>query len=116
MVEDFIRAALKGMEDAAADPKAAVDISVAKINAAGNQAFLTAEGETNRWNAELAEVKIGLGGQPIGTIIPAVLDAEIAAYTKAGILTVPDPKAYDATIVPKLYGADGKVIFMKYAA
>ena len=116
VVEDFIRAALKGMEDAAADPKAAVDISVAKINAAGNQAFLTAEGETNRWNAELAEVKIGLGGQPIGTIIPAVLDAEIAAYTKAGILTVPDPKAYDATIVPKLYGTDGKVIFMKYAA
>lgn len=116
VVEDFIRAALKGMEDAAADPKAAVAISVAKINAAGNQAFLTEAGETNRWNAELAEVKIGLGGQPIGTIIPAVLDAEIAAYTKAGILTVPDPKAYDATIVPKLYGADGKVIFMKYAA
>ena len=116
VVEDFIRAALKGMEDAAADPKAAVAISVAKINAAGNQAFLTEAGETNRWNAELAEVKIGLGGQPIGTIIPAVLDAEIAAYTAAGILSVPDPKAYDATIVPKLYGADGKVIFTKYAA
>lgn len=116
VVEDFIRASLKGMEDAVADPKAAVAISVARINAAGNQAYLTEAGETNRWNAELAEVKIGLGGQPIGTIIPAVLDAEIAAYTKAGILTVADPKAYDAAIVPKLYGADGKVMFTKYAA
>ncbi len=116
VVEDFIRASLKGMEDAVADPKAAVAISVARINAAGNQAYLTEVGETNRWNAELSEVKIGLGGQPIGTIIPAVLDAEIAAYTKAGILTVPDPKAYDAAVVPKLYGADGKVMFTKYAA
>ena len=34
----------------------------------------------------------------------------------AEILTVPDPLAYDATLVSKLYGADGKVIFTKYAA
>jgi hypothetical protein len=29
---------------------------------------------------------------------------------------VPDPKSYDATIVAKLYGADGKVIFAKFAS
>ena len=116
VVEDFARAALRGMEDAVADPAGAVKISVAQINAAGNQAFLTEAGETFRWTAELAEVVKGLGGQPIGTIIPAVLDAEIADYTAAGILSVPDPKSYDATIVAKLYGADGKVTFTKYAA
>ncbi len=116
VVEDFIRASLRGMEDAVADPKAAVAISVAKINAAGNQAFLTEAGEANRWSVELAEVGVGLGGKPIGTIIPEVFAAEVAAYTKAGILTVPDPLAYDATLVSKLYGADGKVIFTKYAA
>ncbi len=116
VVEDFARAALRGMEDAVADPAGAVKISVAQINAAGNQAFLTEAGETFRWTAELAEVVKGLGGQPVGTIITSVLDAEIADYTAAGILSVPDPKSYDATIVPKLYGADGKVIFTKYAA
>jgi ABC-type nitrate/sulfonate/bicarbonate transport system substrate-binding protein len=115
VVEDFARAALKGMEDAVADPAAAVAISVKQINAAGNQAFLTAEGETFRWTAELAEVVKGLGGQPIGAVIPAVFDAETAAYTAAGILTVPDPKSYDPAIVAKLYGADGKVAFTPYA-
>jgi ABC-type nitrate/sulfonate/bicarbonate transport system substrate-binding protein len=116
VVEDFARAALRGMEDAVADPAGAVKISVAQINAAGNQAFLTEAGETFRWNAELAEVKKGLGGQPIGTVIPEVLMAETTAYTDAGILNVPDPKSYDASIVPKLYGADGRVIFTKYRA
>ena len=116
VVEDFARASLHGMEDAVADPAAAVKISVDQINAAGNQAFLTEAGETFRWTQELAEVVKGLGGQPIGTVIPAVLEAETAAYTAAGILKVPDPKSYDATIVAKLYGADGKVIFSKFAA
>lgn len=115
VVEDFARAALRGMEDAVADPAAAVKISVAQINAAGNQAYLTEAGETYRWTQELAEVVKGLGGQPIGTIIPSAFDTETKAYTEAGILKVPDPKSYDATIVPKLYGADGRVIFAKFA-
>ena len=37
--EDFARASLKGMEDAIADPEAAVDMSVEMIDAAGNQDF-----------------------------------------------------------------------------
>jgi ABC-type nitrate/sulfonate/bicarbonate transport system substrate-binding protein len=116
VVEDFARAALRGMEDAIADPAAAVALSVKQINSAGNQAFLTAEGETYRWTQELAEVKRGIGTVPLGAIDPAVFEAETSTYEKAAaILTVADPKAYDAAIVPKLYGADGKVIFEKYA-
>jgi ABC-type nitrate/sulfonate/bicarbonate transport system substrate-binding protein len=116
VVEDFARAALRGMEDAVADPAAAVKISVSQINAAGNQAFLTEAGETYRWTQELAEVVKGLGGQPIGTVIPEVLGAETKAYTDAGILEVPDPGSYDAAVVPKLYGKDGKVVFAKFAS
>ena len=55
VVEDFARAALKGMEDAIADPAAAVALSVEQIDAAGNQNFLTEEGETYRWQQELAD-------------------------------------------------------------
>lgn len=113
VVEDFARAALKGMEDAVADPAGAVKNSVAKINAAGNQNFLTEAGETFRWKQELAEVVKGLGGKPIGVIVPAVFDNEIASYTAAGVIKVPDPKAYDDKIAASVYGADGKVTFTK---
>lgn len=115
VVEDFARAALKGMEDAVADPAGAVKTSVAKINTAGNQNYLTEAGETFRWTQELAEVVKGLGGKPIGVIIPSVFDNELASYTAAGVIKVPDPKAYDDTIAAGLYGADGKVIFTKLA-
>lgn len=113
VVEDFARAALKGMEDAVADPAGAVKISVTKINAAGNQNYLTEAGETFRWTQELAEVVKGLGGKPIGVIVPSVFDNEIASYTEAGVIKVPDPKAYDDKIASGLYGTDGKVIFTK---
>ena len=115
VVEDFARAALKGMEDAVADPAGAVKSSVAKINAAGNQNYLTEAGETFRWTQELAEVVKGLGGKPIGVIDSTVFDNEIASYTEAGVIKVPDPKAYDAKIAAGLYGADGKVTFTKLA-
>ena len=57
----------------------------------------------------------GLGGKPIGVIDSTVFDNEIASYTEAGVIKVPDPKAYDAKIAAGLYGADGKVTFTKLA-
>ena len=84
--EDFARASLKGMEDAIADPEAAVDMSVDMIDAAGNTNFLTKEGELFRWQAELAEVQKGTPeGEPVGLIDPAVFAAEYAAYVAAGV-------------------------------
>lgn len=111
--EDFIRAALKGMEDAAADPAAAVAMSIARIDAAGNAAFLTLEGETFRWTQELAEVLKGTPTGPLGLIDPTVFEAEVTAYLAAGIFAeAPSTEGtYDADLAAGLFGPDGKVIF-----
>lgn len=114
-VEDFARASLKGMEDAIADPEAAVDMSVTMIDAAGNQNFLTKEGELFRWEAELAEVlKSTPEGEPVGLIDPARFAAEYAAYVDAGVWpdgAPEDTMPFDAAIAAALYDADGKVIW-----
>jgi ABC-type nitrate/sulfonate/bicarbonate transport system substrate-binding protein len=113
--EDFARAALKGMEDAIADPEAAVAMSVEMIDAAGNENFLTQEGELFRWQAELAEVLRGTPeGEPVGLIDPALFAAEYAAYVEAGVWPEGAPEdtmPFDAALAAGLYDADGKVIW-----
>ena len=115
VVADFTRAALHGMEDAIADPPGAVAISVKQIDAAGNQAFLTAEGETFRFNAEVAVVKASTpAGTNIGVIDPKVFANEYAAYDAAGVWpdgAPTDYDAYDAGLAASLYGRDGKVLW-----
>jgi ABC-type nitrate/sulfonate/bicarbonate transport system substrate-binding protein len=113
--EDFARASLKGMEDAIADPEAAVDMSIEMIDAAGNQAFLTKEGEVFRWQEELAEVLNGTPeGEPVGLIDPALFAAEYAAYVAAGVWPEGAPEdtmPFVADLAAGLYGPDGKVIW-----
>ena len=115
VVEDFVRAALKGMEDAIADPAGAVELSMARIDAAGNQAFLTQEGETYRWEQELAAVIASTPeGQPVGLIDPAIFEAEYDAYVEAGVWPDGAPdyvEAYDAAPAAAAYDADGTVIW-----
>ncbi len=114
-VEDFARASLKGMEDAIADPEAAVDMSIELIDAAGNQNYLNKQGELFRWQAELAEVMRGTPeGQPIGIIDPELFAAEYAAYVTAGVWPDGPPEdtlSYEADLAAGLYGSDGKLIW-----
>lgn len=114
-VADFARASLKGMEDAIADPAAAVAMSLEMIDAAGNQNFLTQEGEQFRWESELAEVLRGTPeGEPVGLIDPALFAAEYAAYVEAGVWpdgAPDDTMPFDAAIAAALYDAAGKVIW-----
>lgn len=113
--EDFIRAALKGMEDTIADPAAAVAASVAAIDAAGNQNFLTEAGESYRLGEEIQLVLDGTpSGTPVGLIDPASFDAQYAAYVEAGVWAggaPEDGKYYDVDLAAGLYGDDGKVIW-----
>ena len=101
-VQDFVRAAFKGYADAVADPAGAVALSLKEINAAGNQNYLTAEGETFRWQQESAIVARGTApGQVPGLIDPAVLIAEVDAYAKAGVYQSGTPSTdgtYDADV------------------
>ena len=115
VVEDFARAALRGMETAIADPEAAVDMAIARIDMAGNQSFLTREGEMFRWEQEVAEVQRSTpAGQPIGFVDPDGLAAEYAAYIEAGVWPDGPPEdyhAYDADLAVGLYDENGAVIW-----
>ena len=114
-VEDFARASLKGMEDAIADPGAAVDMAVDRIDAAGNSNFLTKEGELFRWEAELAEVVRGTpADEPVGIVDADLFAAEYAAYVAAGVWpdgAPDDTMPFDTDLAAGLYDADGKVIW-----
>jgi ABC-type nitrate/sulfonate/bicarbonate transport system substrate-binding protein len=115
VVEDFTRAALKGMEDAIADPEGAVKLSVAQIDAAGNQNFLTEEGETYRWTQELGVVLASTPqGQPVGLIDPGLFRAEYDAYVEAGVWPDGAPEyteSFDPAPAAAAYGPDGQVIW-----
>jgi len=114
-VADFIRASLRGMEDAIADPAGAVQLSVEQINAAGNQNFLTTEGETYRWDHELEVVKEGTpAGEPVGLIDPALFQKEYDTYKADGVWPKGAPtlyEAWDADLARSLYDSNGKVIW-----
>jgi len=109
--QDFVRASLQGMADSLADPAAAVAASLALIKAGGNKNFLSDEGETFRWQVESQLVKDGKGGLPIGVIDPARLQAEVDAYTAAGVFpTKPSIEGtYDADVAADAYAPDGTV-------
>lgn len=113
--EDFTRAALRGMEDALADPTEAIRIAVERIEVAGNENYLTLQGETFRWTNESALVRASTPeGEPVGIVDGALLDREYQTYLDAGVWPTDAPKAskfYDTTIAAGLYGPDGRVIW-----
>ena len=111
--QDFVRASLKGMEDAIADPDAAVAASLELIRAGGNKNFLSEEGESFRWQVEKDLVEQAKGDLPIGVIDPALLQAEVDAYTEAGVFeTAPSiDGTYSVELAAEAYGPDGRVTF-----
>lgn len=115
VVEDFVRATLKGMEDAVADPEAAVAMAVEQIDAAGNQAYLTLEGETFRWQQEMAVMLESTPeGDPVGLVDPELFRAEYDAYVEAGVWPDGAPdfvEAFDPGPAAAAYDADGNVIW-----
>lgn len=115
VVEDFMRASLRGMEDAIADPEGAARIAFEAIEAAGNENFLILEGETFRWQAELAEVMRGTPeGEPVGLIDPDLFRAEYDAYVEAGVWPDDEPEYgeyFDADLAASLYDDEGQVIW-----
>jgi NitT/TauT family transport system substrate-binding protein len=112
--QDFVRAAMRGMEDAIADPDAASQTAVDLINANGNPRFLSPEGEQFRWRTESdLVVEFTPEGEPVGLIHPADLQAQIDAYDAIGIFTAKPPieGTYDDALIADVYGSDGKVIW-----
>lgn len=50
--EDFVRATMRGLADAIADPAASAQVAIDMINTNGNPMFLSPEGEVFRWETD----------------------------------------------------------------
>ena len=112
---DFMRAAMKGLADAIADPAAATATAVEFINGNGNPNYLSADGEAFRWKTEAGLVTSTTpAGQPIGLPDAKLLQAEVDAYTKAGVFTDAIPPIdgrFDPSVITAISGPDGSVVW-----
>jgi hypothetical protein len=112
--QDFVRAAMRGLEDAIADPDAAAAMCVDLINSGGNENFLSPESETFRWRTESALVVDSTpDGQPVGLPDAAILQQEVEAYTAAGTFEdVPDiAPRFTEDLLAGVYDDSGHVIW-----
>ena len=113
--EDFMRASMKGLADAIADPAAASAIAVEAINANGNALFLSPEGETARWAVESALVADGASAeQPAGLPILDLLTAEVTEYAAIGLFDgiAPDISTMaDPSVLDRIYDDAGQVVW-----
>jgi putative hydroxymethylpyrimidine transport system substrate-binding protein len=111
---DVVRAALRGLADAVAEPAGAVAMAVAAIEKGGNPNSLSLETETFRWTVE-ARLIVDLtpSGVAWGAIDPAMLEGEVDDYTAAGIFPVkPDITAtFLDGLVMSVSTPDGQVDF-----
>jgi NitT/TauT family transport system substrate-binding protein len=114
--EDFMRATMRGLADAIADPAGAAKVAVDMINGHGNPNFLSPEGETFRWATD-AETIVATTpeGSNIGAPIAAELQQQVDAYADVGYWgtgTKPTIDGrFDPDLVNNLYDAQAKVIW-----
>ncbi len=92
VVEDVVRALIKGYQAASADPEAAVAAAFEHIDAAGNPLFLARAAELFRWKVESGLIA-QLAPDGVGVGIPDItlLGAEIETMVDAGVFAeLPD--------------------------
>ncbi len=114
--EDFMRATMRGLAAAIADPEDAANTAVDLINANGNPNFLSPEGEVFRWQTDATLITEttpdGVGfGVPDGTTLQAELDtyAEIGLF---GDAPVPDAASrLGNDIMGAIYDSTGAIIW-----
>ena len=91
--QDFLRASMRGLADAMADPTGAAETSIALVEAGGNPSFLSAEGETFRWNTD-ADCSSRRAAPPMGVPELDGPQTEVATYADVGLFgdgAAPDP-------------------------
>ena len=113
--QDFMRATMRGLADAVADPAAASDIAIGFIDAGDNIMFLSAESETARWGVESTLVGDGVApGAPLGLPLMDQLTAEVTTYASIGLFdgVAPDiTTMVDPAVLAGIYAADGTIIW-----
>ena len=113
--QDFMRATMRGLADAIADPEAAAQIAVDAINANGNAIFLTPEGERARWAVESELVAAGVTvDTPLGLPLIDELTHEVTVYAAIGLFGGEVPlidTLVDVSVLEGVYDDAGKVIW-----
>ncbi|MBA3287093.1 MAG: ABC transporter substrate-binding protein [Acidimicrobiia bacterium] len=115
-VEDFVRATMRGLADALAEPDAASAIALQRIDDNGNPNFLSPEGETFRWRSDVDKMLDETAdGPPPGVIEVDLLQAELDAYSDVGLFgDAGAPPASDfvaADLAAGIYDDTGTVIW-----
>lgn len=115
VVEDFMRATMRGLAEAIADPEAAAAVAVERINGNGNPNFLSPEGETFRWATDAATIVASTpDGSDIGVPDGDALEQQVDAYAEVGYFgdgDTPEVEGrYDPDLVANLYH-DGAAIW-----
>lgn len=119
--EDFMRATMRGLADAIADPDAAVAASVTLINEGGNPNFLSEEGESFRWTTDAALIDdLTPANTGYGVADVAALQNELDTYAQYGLFsggesdadtTVPVATDYLDDVLATIYDDTGTVIW-----
>jgi ABC-type nitrate/sulfonate/bicarbonate transport system substrate-binding protein len=113
--EDFMRATMRGLADAIADPRRAAEIAVEAITAGGNPNFLSPEGEVFRWSTD-ATLITELTPEGVGFGVPDTdaLQDELDAYAAVGLFGdggTPNAADFLIDLLDRIYDADGIVIW-----
>lgn len=111
---DFMRAAMRGLQDALDDPQAAAELSLALINANGNPNFLSPEGEVFRWETESALIiSTTPDGVPYGVLDTQALQHEVDTYASVGLFgeEVPSIEGVASPLLSGVYDAEGNVVW-----
>ncbi len=113
--QDFMRATMRGLADALADPAAAVQIAVDNINANGNAVFVTPEGEAARWAVESALVAGAVTPDaPLGLPLADELLNEVTVYAQTGLFGGEVPvidTLLDVSVLQGVYDNTGTLIW-----
>jgi ABC-type nitrate/sulfonate/bicarbonate transport system substrate-binding protein len=117
--EDFMRATMRGLADAIADPDTAATTAVGLINSGGNPNFLSPEGEVFRWNTDAALItELTPNGVGYGTPDPDALQNELDTYAAVGLFattntpdTTPIATDYLSDILAGIYDTDTTIIW-----
>jgi ABC-type nitrate/sulfonate/bicarbonate transport system substrate-binding protein len=113
--EDFMRATMRGLHDAIADPDAASAEAIKLLNANGNPLALSPDNEIARWQAESKLIAAAATPSfPLGVPDPVLLEKEIDSYGQVGVFggITPDySQTMDGTLVKSLYDTSGTIIW-----
>ncbi len=92
VVQDVVRALIKGYETAASDHEATIDAAFQHIDAAGNPLYLAREAEMFRWNIESGLIaELARDGEGVGVPDSDLFGAEMEAMVNAGVFAeMPD--------------------------